>query len=436
MTIAEKILAAKAGVDHVKPGEFHWCKVDRLFTHDPCAPGVLGVFEREFGPEAPVFDPDRFALIPDHFVFTTDPLANRNLDQMRAFAKAKGITLFFDPYSPNYKGVCHIALVEAGMVKPGELLVGTDSHTVTAGAFGCFAIGVGNTDAAYALGTGELLLKVPASIQVKVEGVLADGVGCKDVILFLLGQLGVSGATYQAIEFCGSTIEAMSAEDRMTLCNMTTEAGAKAGLMAPNQASLDYLAGWSGDFGPLIQADDAAVYSRVIEINAASLAPMVAKPYSPDNVVPVGDCVGQPVSQVYLGSCTGGKIEDFLAFAQIVQGKQVQVPTYAVPATTAVAEALIRHKIGGVSLHEILVDAGVRLSPYPGCGACCGGPVDTFGRVNEPVPVVSTTNRNFPGRMGHHRAEVYLASPATAAATALTGAITDPRNDSETKEPS
>lgn len=433
MTITEKILANKAGVPEVSPGEFHWCKVDRLFTHDPCAPGVLGVFEREFGADAPVFDPERVALIPDHFVFTTDPFANQNINRMRDFAKKKQINRFFDPYSPNYKGVCHLALVEAAMVRPGELLVGTDSHTVTAGAFGCLALGVGNTDAAYALGTGEIYLKVPETIQVRVEGELPEGVGCKDLILNLLGELGVDGAVYQAIEFTGPAIEAMSAEDRMTLCNMTTEAGAKAGIIAPNEQSNEYLAQWSDAMMTPLFADPGAVYSRTLVIDGDSLEPQVAKPVSPDNVVPLSECAGVEIEQVYVGSCTGGKLEDFVAFARLVKGKQVQVKTYGVPATCEVAEALIRTKIQEVSVHEVLVDAGVKLSPYPGCGACCGGPVDTFGRVNAPLKVLSTTNRNFPGRMGDVNAEVFLGSPQTAAATALTGRLTDPRevNDLE-----
>ncbi|MDX2469250.1 MAG: aconitase/3-isopropylmalate dehydratase large subunit family protein [SAR324 cluster bacterium] len=428
MTITEKILATKAGKDFVQAGETHWCKIDRIFTHDPCSPGVIGIFNKEFGEDAPIFSKQNYIMIPDHFVYTTDDLANGNLVLMREFAKRKGVEHFYDVGTPDYKGVCHVAMVEGGHVRPNELMLGTDSHTVTAGAFGCFAIGVGNTDAAYALGTGEILLKVPQSIKVQIEGKMPDAVSAKDLILFLLGQLGVNGATYKTLEFCGSTLEAMGAEERMTLCNMATEAGAKSGIIAPNQASTDYLRALGLEPEEGLQADEGANYIQTIKIEASKMVPIVAKPNSPDHSARVTEVSGTKVNQVYLGSCTGGKLEDFRAFAAQVAGRKVQVPTFAVPATQSVFNDLIKEKIAGVSLYEILQAAGVLIAPNAGCAACCGGPKGTFGRVDTALTVVSTTNRNFPGRMGNKEARVFLTSAQTAAATALMGVITDPRN--------
>jgi len=423
MNIAEKILARSAGKTQVSPGELIWCKVDRLMTHDPCSPGVIGIFDREFGPEAKIWDLDRYILIADHFVYTTDTQANNNLEKMRNFADRKAVRHFYDVGTPDYKGVCHVALAEGGHSRPGELMVGTDSHTVTAGAFGTFAIGVGNTDAALALGTGEILLKVPASIRVEFKGTMPAGLTAKDLILKLVGDLGVAGATYCALEFGGSVIENMSLDERMTLCNMAIECGAKTGLMEPNQAALQYLEERNISEFKIIQPDDEAEYQQVIEYDITDMEPQVAKPSSPDNVVPISELEGQEVDRVYLGSCTGGKLEDFLRFAEVVAGQKVAVETYAVPATQEVLRQIIIHKVNGISIYECLIEAGVKVATFGGCAACCGGPKDTFGRVNEAIRVVSTTNRNFPGRMGHKEASVYLASPITSAQVALTGSF-------------
>ncbi len=425
-TISQKILASASGRESVTPGEIVWAKVDILMSHDPCMPGVASVFKKEFGKQAKIWDPDRLILIPDHFIYSADAQANQNIRVMREFAREQGVTHFYDAGTPAYKGVCHIGLAEGGHARPGEVLLGTDSHTVTAGAFGCFAIGLGITDAAYALGTGEIPLKVPTTIRVNYHGVQPKSVQAKDLILALLRELTVEGATYEAIEFAGPVIDAMSVEERMTICNMVVECGAKNGIMVPNQATLDYLAARTAVPFTVVEADDDAVYSRVVNIDVSDMQPLVAKPHSPDNVVAIDTLQQVAISQAYIGSCTGGKLADFIAAATVLKGRKVAIPTFAVPATKEVFHQLIVTRIEDRSVYEILTAAGVNLSSESGCAACCGGPADTFGRINQPISVISTTNRNFVGRMGHKRASIYLASPYSVAATAVRGSITNP----------
>ncbi|MEJ5178192.1 MULTISPECIES: 3-isopropylmalate dehydratase large subunit [Erwinia] len=425
-TISQKILARASGRETVTPGEIVWAKVDILMSHDPCTPGVASVFKKEFGEQAKIWDADRFILIPDHFVYSADPQANHNIRVMREFAQEQKIKYFYDVGTPQYKGVCHIGLAEGGHTRPGEVLLGTDSHTVTAGAFGCFAVGLGITDAAYALGTGEIPLKVPTTIRVNYHGTLPAHVQAKDLILALLAELTVEGATYEAIEFGGSVIDALSVEERMTMCNMVVECGGKNGIMVPNAATLAYLAERTDIPFSVVTADADADYSRVVEFDVTSMQPLVAKPHSPDNVVSIDTLKNVAISQAYIGSCTGGKLADFVAAAQVMKGRKVAIPTFAVPATKEVFHRLITTQIAGQSVYQILTDAGVQLSSEAGCAACCGGPADTFGRVHQPISVISTTNRNFVGRMGHKRATIYLASPYAVAAAAVTGMITNP----------
>lgn len=425
-TLTQKVLAKACGRPRVEPGEVVWAKVDVLMSHDPCMPGVTGIFKREFGQQAKVWDRDRFIMIVDHFVYTADPLANQNIRHMREFAQAQDITHFYDVGTPRYKGVCHIALAEGGHNRPGEVLLGTDSHTVTGGAFGTFSIGVGNTDAAFALGTGQIPLKVPATIRVNYHGKMPQHVVAKDLILELTSQLGIDGATYMAIEFGGSAVDEMSVDSRMTLCNMVVECGAKNGIMVPNQATIDYLATRTDIPYEILEPDADARYAKVVNIDVSTLQPRVARPHSPDNVGAVDTLAGVRIDQAYIGSCTGGKLEDFIDAARVLKGNKVSVPTYAVPATKEVFHGLIRARIDGTSVYDILIDAGVSLSSETGCAACCGGPSDTFGRVNTPIAVISTTNRNFVGRMGHKEAQIYLASPYTVAASAIRGSIANP----------
>ena len=426
MTLTEKIFARASGRETVSPGEVIFVKVDVLMSHDPCTPGVASVFKKEFGEDAKVWNADRFIMIPDHFTYSADPQANQNIRVMREFAQQQNITHFYDVGTPGYKGVCHIGLAEGGHTRPGEVLLGTDSHTVTAGAFGTFAIGVGITDGAFALGTGEIPLMVPATIRVNYTGKKPRSVQAKDLILVLMKELGVAGATYNAIEFGGNGIAELSVEERMTLCNMVVECGAKNGIMVPNPATLAYLDQRTRIPFTVVEPDASAVYERVITIDVSALTSMVARPHSPDNVSAIHELEHVAISRAYIGSCTGGKTEDFIAAATVLHGKKVAIPTYAVPATKEVFHNLITTRVGGVSVYEILTRAGVRLSAESGCAACCGGPADTFGRVNDPISVISTTNRNFVGRMGHKGAMIYLASPYAVAAAAISGAITNP----------
>ncbi len=426
-TLTQKVLARAAGRSAVEEGAVVWSKVDILMSHDPCSPGVISILKREFGEQAKVWDPARFVMIPDHFIYTADILANANVRAMRKFAEEQGIRYFYDVGTPRYKGVCHVALAEGGHTRPSEVLLGTDSHTVTAGAFGTFAIGVGNTDAAFALGTGQIPLKVPTTIRADFVGRMPAYLQAKDLILKLIGELKMDGATYEAIEFGGEVIDALSLDERMTICNMVVECGAKNGIMVPNKAALDYVRSRSDIPFEVFEPDPGASYSRHLRIDVSQMDAIVARPHSPDNTADAGTLSSVKVDQAYIGSCTGGKLEDFVSAARVLDGQQVKIPTFAVPATKEVLDGVIRTRIKNRSVYEILTDAGVLLSTETGCAACCGGPSDTFGRVNEPKRVISTTNRNFVGRMGHKRAEIFLGSPYTVAATAITGSITSAR---------
>ncbi len=434
MTLTEKILARASGRSSVEPGENIWVNVDLLMTHDVCGPGTIGVFKREFGQDAKVWDPEKIVLIPDHYIFTADERANRNVDILRDFAKEQGIKYFYDitdranfKANPDYKGVCHIALAQEGHTRPGEVLFGTDSHTCNAGAFGQFATGIGNTDAGFIMGTGKLLIKVPATMQFVLDGEMPDYLLAKDLILQIIGDISVSGATYRTMEFTGEAVERMTMEERMTLCNMVIEAGGKNGTIAPDETTFDYVRSRTDKPFEAVYTDaDAKFYSQR-RYDVSKLEPVVAQPHSPDNRALARECSDVKINRVYIGSCTGGKTSDFLGAAKVLKGRQVKVPTYLVPATQKVYEDLFTTKYEGQTLSEIFLAAGCIEPAAPSCAACLGGLKDTCGRLNEPEMCVSTTNRNFPGRMGNKEAGIYLASPYTAAASALTGYVTDPR---------
>jgi 3-isopropylmalate/(R)-2-methylmalate dehydratase large subunit len=426
MNVTEKIIAKKAGKKSVKPGDLVWADIDVLMTHDPCSPGVISIFKENFGKTAKVWDNERHIMIPDHFIFTADKKSNANVQIMREFAKEQNTKYFYDVGTPNYKGVCHIALAEGGHNLPGELLLGTDSHTVTSGAFGTLGIGVGNTDAAFALGTGKILLKVPETIKIVLNGSLPQYVKAKDVILKIVGDLTMNGATYCAIEFAGDYIDTLGVEDRMTICNMVIECGAKNGIMVPNQAVLDYLEDKSYRPFEIVEPDADATYLKVIEYDVSTFEPYIAKPHSPDNLDIISNVKGIEIDQAYIGSCTGGKLSDFVMVADYLQGKKVKIKTYAVPATQDVADGLNTSFVRGESVYSILKNAGVSVSLQASCAACLGGPKDTFGRVQDEINVISTTNRNFRGRMGNKNANIYLASPIITIATAIEGKIAVP----------
>lgn len=429
MTLTEKILARSAGRDNVRPGENIWINIDVLMTHDVCGPGTIGIFHQHFGRQARVWDREKVVIIPDHYIFTADKMANRNVDVLRQFAAEQNLPYFYDVGTPAYKGVCHIALPEEGHTRPGEVLLGTDSHTCTAGAFGEFATGIGNTDAGFVMGTGKLWVKVPETMRFIFHGELPPYLMAKDLILAVIGDIGCDGATYRAMEFDGDGLYALNIEERMTLCNMAIEAGGKNGIIAPDRVTLDYVnaRNKSGKAFTPLHADPGApnVYEKIYDVTR--LEPVVAQPHSPDNRAYVSEIAGTKLDRAYIGSCTGGKLTDFRAAAKILKGRSVRIDTFVVPATSEIAAGLKQERLNGQTLEEVFLSAGAKLG-QPSCAACLGGPSDTFGRLNQPLSCISTTNRNFPGRMGHKEARVYLASPLTVAASALKGVITDPRD--------
>jgi 3-isopropylmalate/(R)-2-methylmalate dehydratase large subunit len=447
MTLTEKIMARAAGRRNVQPGDNVWVNVDVLMTHDVCGPGTIGVFHREFGQQAKVWDPAKVVIIPDHYIFTADAKCNRNVDLLREFVGQQGIQYFYDviddpqgrwtfnpdkgnyqrQYGSRYAGVCHTALAARGHTRPGEVLLGTDSHTCMAGAFGEFATGIGNTDAGFVLGTGKLLLKVPATMRFWLDGQLAKGVMAKDVILHLIGEIGFDGATYRAMQFDGPGAHALGMDDRMTIANMAIEAGGKNGIFEPDDQTFAYVNkqtkanGTKTSYEPLFcDADQQFVCDQKFDLHR--LEPTVACHPNPGQRKLAKELGHIALDRAYIGSCTGGKTSDFRAFAAVVKGRRVKIDTFGVPATPDVLTELKRD-----GTWQVLTTAGVQMTENPGCAACLGGPSDTFGRMNRPQKCISATNRNFPGRMGHLESQVFLASPYTVAASALTGKITDPR---------
>ncbi len=426
MTLTEKILARASGSARVEPGQTVWAKVDVLMTHDVCGPPTIGIFHEQFGKTAKVWDREKVVIIPDHYIFTHDEKARRNVDTLRTFAAEQQLPYYYDVGTERYKGVCHIALAEEGHTRPGEVLLGTDSHTCTAGAFGEFATGIGNTEAAFAMGTGKLWLKVPPTLRFVFDGTLPPYLMAKDLILSVIGKIGVDGGTYKALEFDGEGIYSLSMEERMTVVNMTIEAGGKNGVINPDDVTVAAVKAKTTKPFTALRSDPDATYLKEYRFDCRTLEPAVAKPSSPDNHADVREVAKTKVDRAYLGSCTGGKITDFLAAARIMKGQRVKVDTFVVPATTEIARGLETQRVGDQSLKEIFESAGCTIGPAS-CGACLGGPLDTLGRLNTPMVCISSTNRNFPGRMGDKRAQVFLASPLTVAASAVRGEITDPR---------
>ncbi|MBI3316382.1 MAG: 3-isopropylmalate dehydratase large subunit [Candidatus Omnitrophica bacterium] len=426
MTLTEKILARHAGKTSVVPGDNIWVDVDLLMTHDVCGPGTIGVFKDHFGKNAKVWDRHKVVVIPDHYIFTADEKCHRNVDILRDFVKEQDLPYYYDVGSEKYKGVCHIALPEEGHTRPGEVLFGTDSHTCTAGAFGEFATGIGNTDAGFILGTGKLWVRVPETMRFVFEGPLPPYLMAKDLILQIIGDIGVDGAIYRAMEFSGDGVFSLNIEERMTLCNMVIEAGGKNGVIEPDDVTVNFVKSKTKKPFEIVKNDSSAKYFYEKVYKTKDLEPVVAKPHSPDNKALVRKVEGTPLDRAYVGSCTGGKITDFIAAAKILKGRKAKIDLFIVPATTEVDRNLDKEKIDGMTLREIFKEAGGRMGDAS-CAACLGGPTDTFGRLNKAEVCISTTNRNFPGRMGSKQAQVYLASPYTVAASAVEGKITDPR---------
>lgn len=415
VTITEKILAVHSGRDIVKPGELINCEIDTVMCHDVTTTPAIDMLEKN--DITKVFDPERVVIMPDHFIPNKDIKSAEMVARIRRWAQAQGITNFYDI---GRHGVCHALLPEQGYVTPGKTIVCGDSHTCTHGALGAFSTGIGSTDLAATLATGKLWFKVPESMLFVISGQLPDGVYAKDIILKIIGLIGVDGALYRAMEFCGEVIDELSVEGRMTICNMAIEAGAKTGVINPDSKTLEYVSSRSAASFTVYRSDSDAVYSRTMEVDVSGLEPVVALPHLPGNVKFAREVNDIPVDQAYLGSCTNGRIEDLRVAAQILKNRTVAHGTrmIVVPATTEIWKQANRE-----GLLDIFMSAGATVST-PTCGACLGG---YMGILAAGERCISSTNRNFVGRMGSPQSEVYLASPATVAASAITGKITDPR---------
>lgn len=414
-TITEKILAAHSGRDKVKPGELVNCEIDTIMCHDVTTTPAIEMLEKYKIPK--VCDPERVVIMPDHFVPNKDIQSAEMVARIRRWAQAQGIRKFYDI---GHHGVCHALLPEQGFVTPGKTIVCGDSHTCTHGALGAFATGIGSTDLAATLATGKLWFKVPESMLFVISGRLPEGVYAKDIILKIIGMIGVDGALYRAMEFCGEVVDELSVEGRMTICNMVIEAGGKSGIINPDDRTLEYVRARSPETFTVYRSDPDAVYSCTMEIDVSGMEPVVAVPHLPSNVKSVRDVREVPIDQAYLGSCTNGRIEDLRVAAQILKGRTVAASTrmLVVPATTEIWKQANRE-----GLLDIFMEAGATVST-PTCGACLGG---YMGILAAGERCISSTNRNFVGRMGSPKSEVYLASPATVAASAVAGKISDPR---------
>ena len=422
MNITEKIIAKSSGKPKLEPGDVVFAKIDKVMLHDVSGPGVIKTFEKLENDGVlkidKLFDPSMIWVTEDHFVPSVDKISAQNITKLSNFTSKFGIKKHFK-YGMGQYGICHSMSHEEGLVAPGELYVGGDSHTNTTGALGAFACGLGHTDIAYAILKGKLWFKIPETLYFKLNGKLPDGVMAKDYILKIIGDITTEGGAGKAMQFGGSGISDMSVESRLTLTNMTTEAGAKNGIIEPDQKVFDYIEKRGlTKYEPVFDDDDAQ-YEKTFEYEASELEPLVAKPFSPDNVSVVRETTGIELDKSYIGSCTGAKYEDLLAAAKILKGKTVKIRTEVLPATISIYKRATQD-----GLTEIFIDSGAVVGP-PTCGTCCGA---QMGVLDKDEVCVSTTNRNFPGRMGHIESKTYLASPLVAAASAVTGKLTDPRD--------
>ncbi len=418
-TMAEKILARAAAKKSVAPGELISARVDMALGNDITAPVAIQEFAK-IGVEA-VFDRERIALIPDHFTPSKDIKTAQQVQLMRQFARKHGIAHY---YEVGRMGIEHALLPELGLVLPGDVVIGADSHTCTYGALGAFATGVGSTDLAAVMATGEIWFKVPPTVRLVFEGHPRPWVGGKDFILYAIGQLGVDGARYTALEFTGPAIENLDMDGRFTVSNMAIEAGAKVGLIPPDEVTGRYLERRARRPYQFITGDDGAPVQEEHRWDVSELEPQVACPFSPANTRPVSDVAGTPLDQVVIGSCTNGRIEDLRQAARFLEGKKVhpRVRLIVIPATQAVYLQALRE-----GLLEIFTLAEAAVST-PTCGPCLGG---HMGILAEEETALATTNRNFVGRMGHPKSKVYLAGPAVAAASAVAGCIAPPEETVE-----
>nr|QBM01321.1 isopropylmalate/citramalate isomerase large subunit [uncultured archaeon] len=440
MTITEKILARASGKERVVPGETIEAKIDVLMMHDVTSTGAIKLLKKNFGNN--IAEGLKIVVVPDHYVPNKDIESAKLYKELKEFVEeqqGKGANIFDYMLEGGDYGVCHVMLPEKGHVIPGQVIVGGDSHTCTYGALGAFSTGIGTTEAGNVLATGKLWFRVPESYKIEVDGYMPRNVMAKDLFLRVVGDIGVDGALYQAMEWTGETIRNMSLDERMTLTNMAIEAGAKSGIIEPDSKTISYIAkvrSREGGTGLIIQtirgreftylqnlveernlqSDKDAHYSNIKKIDVSGLEPLVAKPHLPSNVMPAYELKNVKIDQAYIGSCTGGKLEDFIAAAEVLKGKRVArgVRLLIVPSTADIQRRIVKD-----GLYDVFMDAGAVVSA-PTCGACLGG---YMGILAPGEKCISSTNRNFRGRMGHPDSEVYLASPKTVAASAIKGYI-------------
>lgn len=414
MTISQKIIAVHSGKEEVKPGEFVLAKVDLAFANDITAPLAIEKFKK-WGCRK-VFDKDKIVLIPDHFTPNRDIKAAQQCALMRKFSKEYGIKNYFEV---GRVGIEHIFLPENGFILPGDLVIGADSHTCTAGALGAFACGVGSTDLAAVMATGKIWLKVPASMKFVYRGKLPTWTTAKDIILYTIGDIGVDGASYMSMEFTGPVISELSISSRLTICNMAVEAGAKNGIIVPDKTTEKYLRERTDKPYNLYQSDLDADYIDIKEYQVEKIQPQVALPPLPSKTIPVSQIDDVKIDQVVIGSCTNGHLEDLRLAASLLKGKKVhpEVRVIVIPATPEIYLQALKEGI-----IEVFIKAGAVVGPST-CGPCLGG---HMGVLAEGEKAIATTNRNFTGRMGHPKSEVYLANPAVAAASAIKGRIAHP----------
>ena len=421
MNITEKILARASGKDRLAPDDVIFANVDKVMLHDVSGPGVIKVFDKlqkQGISTEKLWDPSKVWVAEDHFVPSAEKVSAENIVKLTNFTKQYGIEKHFK-YGLGQYGICHTLSHEEALVLPGELYVGGDSHTNTTGALGAFACGLGHTDVAYVLLNGKIWFKVPETLYFKLNGALPDHVMAKDLILKIIGDIGTDGGAYKTMQFGGTGISEMSVEERLTLTNMTTEAGAKNGIIESDQKIIDYLTIRGATNLNPVNGDDDAEYAKTFEYEASEMEPIVAKPFSPENIVVVREAPSVELDKAYIGSCTGAKLEDLEAVAKILKGRQVKIRTEVLPAAISIFKKAMEK-----GFIKIFLDAGATVGP-PTCGACCGA---HMGVLAKDEICISTTNRNFPGRMGHIDSQTYLASPLVAAASAVTGKITDPRD--------
>ena len=421
MTVTEKILARASGAESVAPGDLIMARVSLAMANDVTAPMAVDAFRQIGVPK--VWDKDRVALVPSHFVPSKDIASASLMQRMRTFAREQDITYFFEI---GRAGIEHILLPEEGLVAPGDVVIGADSHSCTYGALGCFSTGVGSTDLAGVLATGEIWLRVPETLRIIYSGKPGKWVVGKDLILKVISEIGDDGALYMAMEHTGDTITTLSMESRLTLTNMAIEAGAKSGIVPPDELTVSYVRhrqevhARPRDF-PVLTSDPDASFARTLPIDAAALEPMVSQPSLPSRAVPVSEVEGQEVDQVFIGSCTNARMEDLRTAAAILDGRRVHpsIRLIVIPATQDLYQQALRE-----GLIQVFADAGAAISAGA-CGPCLGGYMGVLGPGER---CLSTSNRNYRGRMGHRDADVWLANPAVAATTAVTGRITHPEN--------